>query len=146
MQVTIYLNAGASRAKESFGGKCAFTGGFIVILGCVQAARTREVGKEGNIPIRDVTFLCSQTNRYFCKEITYPVVDLFFTATADQAGEVGSPVEMDSVLWLDPVTVNPEDLAFSSMRATWAVFMRGRAWARELLRGERGKCRWIMDN
>ena len=115
------------RAKEPSRGKLAFPGGFIDVNERAEDALIREVREEVNIPIREVAFLCSQTNRYFYKEITYPVVDLFFTAKADQAGEVGSPVEVDSVLWLDPVSVNPEDLAFSSMRATWAVFMRGRA-------------------
>lgn len=112
------------RAKDPSKGKLAFPGGFIDINERAEDALTREIREEVNIPVRQVAFLCSQTNRYFYKEITYPVVDLFFTATADLPGEVASPVEVDSVLWLDPKTVNPADLAFSSMRAAWAVFIK----------------------
>jgi mutator protein MutT len=115
------------RAKDPSKGKLAFPGGFIEIGERAEDALTREVREEVNIPIRDAAFLCSQPNRYFYKEITYPVVDLFFTAVADLPGEIGSPVEVDSVLWLHPATVNPDDLAFPSMRATWTVFMKGAA-------------------
>ena len=89
-----------------------------------EDALTREVREEVNIPIREVVFFCSQINRYLYKKITYPVVDLFFTATADLPGEVGSPIEVDCVLWLDPAAVNPDDLAFPSMRAAWAFFSK----------------------
>lgn len=112
------------RAKEPSKGKLAFPGGFIDMNERAEDALTREVREEVNIPIRHAAFLCSQTNRYFYREITYPVVDLFFTATADLPGEIGSPVEVDSILWLDPKTVNPADLAFSSMRAAWAMFLK----------------------
>lgn len=112
------------RAKDPSKGKLAFPGGFIEIGERAEEALVREVREEVNIPIRQVVFLCSQPNRYLYKEITYPVVDLFFTATADLPGEIGSPAEVDSVCWLDPAAVNAASLAFPSMRAAWALFMK----------------------
>ena len=67
-----------------------------------------------------VTFLCSQPNSYHYAEVTYPVLDFFFTARALNADGAAALDDVAQFEWLDPLAVRPEDMAFPSMQTALA--------------------------
>jgi 8-oxo-dGTP pyrophosphatase MutT (NUDIX family) len=82
-------------------------------------ALRREVREEVGAELERIEYLGSQPNTYSYRGLTYHVVDLVFVATlaADPA-----PRALDGVAgieWHDPLTLDPEALAFASM--TWAL-------------------------
>jgi ADP-ribose pyrophosphatase YjhB (NUDIX family) len=115
------------RAKDPGRGLLAPAGGFIDIGETAEIAVGREVREEVGLELDDVRFVCSQPNSYLFKDVTYPVLDLFFTARAIDADRAQALEDVDSLCWLEPERVDPEDLAFPSMKAAFAVWLLGRA-------------------
>ncbi len=116
-----------TRAKEPAQGQLAFPGGFIDFDESAEDGLRREVREEVGLEITALDFLCSHTNEYSYKGVTYPVLDLIFTA--DVSGDVEART-LDGVArvdWLQPETVPPDRLAFPSLRAGLATFLRRRA-------------------
>lgn len=104
------------RAKEPARGKLAPPGGFVDVGETVEDAARREIREEVGLELRDLAFLCSHPNRYHYRDVTYPVLDLFFTATADEATEAKALDDVESIAWLDARAVALEEIAFPSMR------------------------------
>jgi 8-oxo-dGTP pyrophosphatase MutT (NUDIX family) len=83
----------------------------------------REVREEVGLELTDLSFLCSFANEYLFAEVTYPVLDLFFTAHT--TGEVACAAEeVDTFSWVDPRTVAPGDMAFPSMQRALAFWQQ----------------------
>jgi ADP-ribose pyrophosphatase YjhB (NUDIX family) len=108
------------RAKDPGANKYGVPGGFIDFGESAVEGLRREVREEVGIEIDQVRFFDSFTNLYLYREVTYPVVDLYFTAiTADPA--VARP--LDAVLhveWRNPSEVTEDEVAFTS---TWQAFL-----------------------
>ena len=86
-----------------------------------ENAVAREVSEEVGLRIGPPEFLCSQANAYPYRGITYTVLDLFFTAPVlGDSGKVDVD-EVQSVVWLDPLEVDPDAMAFESMTAALKV-------------------------
>jgi ADP-ribose pyrophosphatase YjhB (NUDIX family) len=107
------------RAKEPARGKLAPPGGFVDIGERVEEAIRREIREEVGLEISAPEFLCSFPNDYHYDGVTYPVLDLFFTARVPEAAQARALDDVESVCWFDPLEVRPDDLAFPSMRAAW---------------------------
>lgn len=114
------------RASEPAQGKLAIPGGFVDPGETAEEALRREIREEVNLEVRALEFLCSQPNEYPYREITYPVCDLFFVARPDPACEVRALDAVESFGWLEPAKVDPEEIAFPSMRRALAVFLAAR--------------------
>jgi len=117
------------RAREPAKGRLAPPGGFIDIGETAENAARRELREEVGLDIRNVEFLCSHPNSYVFAEVTYPVVDLFFTAEAVDASATADAREVSECLWLDPLEVAAGELAFPSMRHAmeiWQARLRAR--------------------
>jgi ADP-ribose pyrophosphatase YjhB (NUDIX family) len=110
------------RAKEPSKGKLGLPGGFIDFDETAENAVRREVREEVDLQIEDLTFVCSQLNSYVYGGVTYPVLDFFFEVRLDTNVEGRAMEEVQEVRWLDPKSVEPEQLAFPSMQVAF------RAW------------------
>ena len=113
------------RAKEPSQGMLGLVGGFIDIGETAETALRREVREEVNLEIRSLRFLCSEPNRYVYREVTYPVLDLFFVATVEDPQQARALDEVASFAWLDPQQVNPAEMAFPSMSRALELFQSG---------------------
>jgi ADP-ribose pyrophosphatase YjhB (NUDIX family) len=110
------------RAKEPAKGKLAVPGGFIDIGERAEDALCRETREEVGLELTGLQFLCSQLNSYHYKDVTYPVLDLFFVARAKNP-EAAQPLDgVESLIWMKPESVNPDEIAFPSIRAGLAAF------------------------
>ncbi len=110
------------RARDPGKGLLAPPGGFVDVGERVEDALKREVREEVGLELESETFLCSFPNHYPYRDVTYPVLDLFFTATAIRPETATALEDVDGVLWLDPIRdVAPEAMAFPSMQAAMRV-------------------------
>jgi ADP-ribose pyrophosphatase YjhB (NUDIX family) len=112
------------RAKEPAKGRLAPPGGFVDIGETVEDAARREIREEVGIELKEIAFLCSHPNNYHYRDVTYPVLDFFFTATADETTEARALDDVESVAWIEARTVPLEEIAFPSMRAALTELRR----------------------
>jgi 8-oxo-dGTP pyrophosphatase MutT (NUDIX family) len=92
------------RASDPARGRLALAGGFVDPGENAEGALRREIREEVGLELTHLTFLSSSPNEYH-----------YLGKTIDEA----RPAPLDgvaSVEWLDPMAVDPEDLAFPSMR------------------------------
>lgn len=112
------------RAKDPGKGRLAPPGGFIDIGETAENAAPREIREEVGLELTELEFLCSQPNTYHYADVTYPVLDFFFTARAVNADAATALDDVAKCEWLDPLTVAPEAMAFPSMQAALALWQR----------------------
>lgn len=105
------------RAKEPSAGKLGVPGGFIDFGESAEDGLRREVREEVGLELDRLTFLASFPNTYHYREVSYPVVDLYFTAFAENP-ESAQPLDaVAGIEWRLPSDVPDEEIAFSSLRA-----------------------------
>lgn len=113
------------RAKDPQRGKLGLPGGFIDFNETAEEALQRETLEEVGIAVRDARFILSLPNRYEFRGVTYPVLDLFFTAQAIQP-EAAKPLdEVAELLWLPPEEVALDEIAFASVREALVRYRTG---------------------
>jgi ADP-ribose pyrophosphatase YjhB (NUDIX family) len=112
------------RAKDPAKGKLALPGGFIDFNETAEEAARREIREEVGLEVDGLHYLCTQPNHYQYQEVTYSVLDIFFIATARPNATVRALDDVAGYRWLNPRAVNPEDLAFPSIRAALALYLQ----------------------
>ena len=105
------------RARDPARGKLGLPGGFIDLGESAEAALAREIREEVGLAVRSAQFLCSQPNEYLYQDVTYPVLDLFFVAQVDNLETAAPLEEVERLVWLTPDETDPDQIAFSSVRA-----------------------------
>ena len=111
------------RAKEPAKGKLAIPGGFVDVGETAETALRREIREEVGIQIDTLRYLCSRTNEYPYKEITYPVLDLFFVAEVSGAARASALDGVESCTWVEASRVDPVEIAFPSIRVALALYL-----------------------
>jgi NAD+ diphosphatase len=104
------------RAREPGLGKLALIGGFTDPQETAENACRREILEEVGLHLGPLTYLGSWPNLYHAGGFTVPVLDLFYTAPMLSDSLTLAPDEVSSALWLDPLQVDPAELAFPSMQ------------------------------
>jgi mutator protein MutT len=109
------------RAKDPSAGKLGVPGGFIDVGESAEEGLRREVREEVGIEIDQLRFLVSFPNSYFYREVTYPVVDLYFTAVAVNPNSARPLDAVAGVEWRKPADIPDNEIAFPSMRVAIAA-------------------------
>lgn len=114
------------RAKDPAKGKLGMPGGFVDAGESAEEALAREVREEIGLEVDRFEYLASYANVYLYAGVTYNTIDLFFTARTSQP-EAARPLDaVEALVWRDPAAVDPEDIAFDSMRRAVAAYLERR--------------------
>ena len=105
------------RAKEPSAGKLGVPGGFIDFGESAEEAARREVREEVGLELDRLAFLASFPNVYVYREVSYPVVDLYFTANAVEPAAARPLDGVAGIEWHRPGEVPDEVVAFPSLRS-----------------------------
>lgn len=115
------------RAKEPGRGKLGLAGGFLDLWETAEEALVRELREETGLEPLSWRFVCSAPNPYEFAGVRYPVCDLFFEVrVAAEAAIRAQASEVAGWEWLPEEAVNPDDIAFPSVRHAFAI-LRGRS-------------------
>lgn len=110
------------RAKDPGKGKLGLPGGFVDPGEDAETALAREVREEVGLELTALHYLSSHPNKYLYAGVTYTTLDLFYLASVIRPDGVRALDSVDSVVWLDPETVDRNQIAFDSMRAALDVY------------------------
>lgn len=110
------------RAQEPAKGKLAIPGGFVDIGETAETAMRREIKEEVNLEVGALEFLITATNEYDFRGIVYPVLDIAFVCRAISIAPVAALDGVEDFEWIEPATVNLDEIAFPSIRAALAAY------------------------
>lgn len=114
------------RAREPAKGKLALPGGFVDIGETAEGALRREIKEEVNLEVGTLEFLCSRTNHYEYREVTYPLVDLFFLGRVNSIDHAVALDEVASLHWIVPDKIDLDQIAFPSIREALQLYISRR--------------------
>jgi len=115
------------RAHEPAQGKLALPGGFVESGEAAEVALSREIQEEVGLKVTGFDYLCSRPNEYPYRGVTYPVLDLFFTARVPTSGEAVARDEIAGIEWVSLEVIDLEQIAFRSIREALQVLSRKNA-------------------
>ena len=112
------------RASEPAKGKLGAPGGFVDIGETGETALRREIKEEVNLELASLEYLCSYPNEYPYRGRTIHVLDLFYVGKVASWVNAAALSEVDSLVRIDPKTINPSELAFKSLVKALEDYLR----------------------
>jgi ADP-ribose pyrophosphatase YjhB (NUDIX family) len=110
------------RAKDPAKGQLGMTGGFVDVGESAEEALRREVREEVGLEVVRTVYLASHANDYLFAGITYHTLDICYVTTVRDS-ETATPLDsVESIVWIDPMTVDLDAIAFESMRQALRLF------------------------
>lgn len=113
------------RAKDPAKGKLGVPGGFVDFGESAEDGLRREAREEVGLQLDEVEFFLSHPNPYTYRDVTYGVVDFYFTARVALTQSAQALDEVESIVWLQPAAIAPDDLAFPSLRHALQRYLEG---------------------
>lgn len=113
------------RSKPPAQHKLGVPGGFVDIGESAEQALQREVREEVGLEIASASLLCSRPNEYPYRGVTYPVLDLYFTAPIALDAEPHALDGVSDCVWKDPLQLDFDELAFPSLRQAVELYAKG---------------------
>ncbi len=111
------------RAKDPGKGKFGIPGGFIDPWETAEQGLLREVKEEVNLDVTTMEYLCSHPNEYWYREIMYIVLDYFYLCEVRSLESLQALDEVDACCFLRPEEIDPEKIAFVSIRTALAMIV-----------------------
>lgn len=113
------------RAKAPGKGKLAFPGGFADPGETAEEALRRELHEEVGLEMGELEYLCSHPNPYHYRGITYPILDFAYAGVISETAThiTLQTSEVTGFEWLPPAQVDPDEIAFPSMREALRVYL-----------------------
>jgi len=109
------------RAKEPAKGKWAPPGGFLDVTETLEQAAAREILEETGLVVSELRYLAAFPNNYLYGGLSQPVCDVFFTARTHSTVVKLQEDEVSDYRMVELSEIDPDDLAFDSMRLALAV-------------------------
>jgi ADP-ribose pyrophosphatase YjhB (NUDIX family) len=113
------------RANEPAKGMLAVPGGFIDFGETLEEGLRREVREEVGLEVIALRYVCSETNEYPYRGVTYPVVDCLFAGRVTDGGSAAPLDGVAGIEWHRLAAVRDEDLAFPSIRTGRRTLLAG---------------------
>lgn len=111
------------RAREPALGKLGIPGGFLDADESLEVAARREVLEETGLVITGLEYLMSWPNQYLFAGHHRVTVDVFFVGTVESFDVVVDPGEAVGFEFIEPSAVDPQELAFDSIRMAVQAFL-----------------------
>jgi ADP-ribose pyrophosphatase YjhB (NUDIX family) len=115
------------RAKDPGKGLLSIPGGFVDSQETAEEAQRRETREEVGLELDAVEYLMSQPNIYPFRGVVYDTLDLFFVCRVQSFDKARALDEVAGLVILKPEEVNPDEIAFRSVRIALAHLLRSRA-------------------
>ena len=106
----------AERAHEPALGKLDLPGGFVDPGETVEQTARREIREELGIEMAELDYVGCAANTYAYRDVTYESSDVFFHAALSEKPELVMSDEHAQLIWLRPEAIQPDRLAFDSIR------------------------------
>jgi NADH pyrophosphatase NudC (nudix superfamily) len=113
------------RGREPAKGKLAMAGGFTDPGETGEEATRREIREELGLELGELSYVGSWPNVYHAGGFVVHVLDVFYRARLASTEMTLDADEVSGAEWLDPDRVDPDEIAFPSMRAALASYCRG---------------------
>jgi len=101
-------------------------GGFVGHRETLEEALQREIQEELNLTVKDLRYFGSFPNRYDYKGVTYFTIDTVFTCRAVGLSSMVPKEEVSGISILNPGEIDPQRLAFLSVRKALQKYGAGK--------------------